>query len=101
MDRLKEFDLLIIAEEEVKVEKTVDFLLALKKQPKTMLCLVNGRRKKDKDYLQLKVDSRLYQDYLCVHVRGNDLLKVHVYYFDNLITTVREFRTIKSCEFFP
>lgn len=29
------------------------------------------------------------------------MLKVHVYFFESLTTTVREFRTIKSCEFFP
>ena len=26
--------------------------------------------------------------------------KIYAYFFDSLMTTVREFRTIKSCEFF-
>jgi hypothetical protein len=43
----------------------------------------------------------MHEEYLCVNVRMADLFKVHVYFFDSLITTVREFRTIKSCEFFP
>jgi hypothetical protein len=47
------------------------------------------------------VDAKIHENYLMLNVRTNDLLKVHVYFFDSLITSVREFRTINSCEFFP
>ena len=66
-----------------------------------MLCMVSQRRKKDHTYVVVKVDSELNEEYLCLNVRSLTHLKVHVYFFDSLSTTIREFRTIKSCEFFP
>lgn len=66
-----------------------------------MLACVSNRRKKDKTYITLKIDTKLHEDYVLVNIRDNDYLKVHVYFFDSLMTTIREFRTIKSCEFFP
>lgn len=35
-----------------------------------------------------------------LNIRQSSELKVHIYFLDSLSTTVREFRTIKSCEFF-
>ena len=49
----------------------------------------------------MKVDRVLHEDYVTLNVKQNDHQKVHIYYYDSLVTTVREFRTIKSCEFFP
>jgi hypothetical protein len=66
-----------------------------------MLSIVSSRRKRDHAYLNLKIDRELHENYVCVNIRETEFLKVHVYYFDSLITTIREFRTIKSCEFFP
>lgn len=48
----------------------------------------------------LKVDQK-HEEFLTFHVRKQSHFKVHVYFFDSLSTTVREFRTIKCSEFFP
>jgi hypothetical protein len=52
-------------------------------------------------YITVRIDRRLHEDYVCLNVKEYEHLKVHVYFFDSLMTTIREFRTIKSCEFFP
>ena len=106
LDSLKEFDLLIICEEplptnEAKKITSVDYLMKMRNEKGKILCIVNQRRKKDDTFVTLKVDAQLHEDYLCIQVRQNSLMKVHVYFFDSLSTIVREFRTIKSCEFFP
>jgi hypothetical protein len=73
----------------------------MKKETGKLLSLVSARRKRDSPYISIKVDNKIHADYLTLNVRSNDLLKVHVYFFDSLITSVREFRTINCCEFFP
>lgn len=63
--------------------------------------MVTARRKKDAAYIKIKIDKDLHNDYICHNIRNLDFFKVHIYFYDSLITTIREFRTIKSCEFFP
>jgi hypothetical protein len=106
LDSLKEFDLLLIFEQPLPVDEAkkltgIDYLLKMKKETGKLLSLVSARRKRDSPYISLKVDNKIHADYLTLNVRSNDLLKVHVYFFDSLITSVREFRTINCCEFFP
>ncbi|CDW72124.1 splicing endonuclease positive effector [Stylonychia lemnae] len=106
LDSLKEFDLLYISEEplpvdEVKKVTNLQYLLKMRDEKGKMLCMVHQRRKKDKTHIVIKVDSDLHEDYVRVNIRNHTHLKVHVYFFDSLSTTIREFRTIKSCEFYP
>lgn len=72
----------------------------MRQEEDKMMAIVNQRRKKELTFLMLKVDAK-HDNYLTLHVRKQSHFKVHVYFFDSLSTTVREFRTIKSCEFFP
>ena len=106
LDQIKDFDLLLLSFEplptnEVKKLTNADYLLKIKKEKGKMLTVVNARRKRDQNYIILKLDRELHNDFMMVRCVNLDFLKMHVYYFDSLITTVREFRTIKSCEFFP
>lgn len=87
--------------DEVKKITSIDYLMKLKKEKGKMLGVVSGKRKKDSPYIKVKVDRILHEDYVTLRVLLNDLLKVHIYFYDSLVTTVREFRTIKCCEFFP
>ena len=50
--------------------------------------------------MTLRIDRDMHVDYTVIYVSNLNFLKVHVYFFDSLGTTIREFRTIKSCEFF-
>ena len=106
LDSLKEFDLLLLSKDplptnEAKKVTSIDYLMKMRNEKGKMLCMVTNRRKKDAAYVTVKIDMKLHDDYVCMNVRQLDLLKVHVYFFDSMATTFREFRTIKSCEFFP
>ena len=65
-----------------------------------MLAMVCSRRKNDFTYIEIKVDID-YEEYLTFAINKSTHMKTHVYYFDSLSTTVREFRTIKCSEFYP
>jgi len=41
-----------------------------------------------------------HAEYLIKHVRQGSHSPTHIYFFDSLSTTMREFRTIKCCEFY-
>jgi hypothetical protein len=106
LDQLKEYDLLLLSKEplpteEVKKLTNADFLLKIRKEKGKILAMVQGRRKKDQAFITLRMDKELHKDYALINIGGPDLHKMHVYYFDSLVTSVREFKTIKSCEFFP
>jgi hypothetical protein len=75
--------------------------MELKRTKGRMLGFVQSRRKKDSLFIKVTIDKQLHEDYVVLNVKDYQYLRVHVYFFDSLMTTVREFRTIKSCEFFP
>lgn len=64
------------------------------------MAIVTCRRKRDKSYVTVKIDREMHEEYACTKIRQLDMCKYHIYYFDSLSTTIREFRTIKSAEFF-
>jgi hypothetical protein len=57
------------------------------------LAIVCGGRSKDKNSVMIKADPR---HSACL----NGLKEIFAYYIDSLMTTVREFKNIKCCEFF-
>lgn len=74
LDSLKEFDLVLITEEPLPIDEAkkitnIEYLLKMKKQKGKMLCVVSKRRKNDCDYISLKIDAELHEDYICVNVR--------------------------------
>lgn len=79
----------------------MEYLMKMREQQGKMLSIVSKRRKRDKTFIEVKIDVELNEEFICLNVRQLDFLKVNVYFFDSLSTTIREFRTIKSCEFFP
>eukprot|EP00347_Sterkiella_histriomuscorum_P002715 403367086 len=106
IDSLKEFDLLFISQEplpfdEVKKVTNISYLMKMREEQGKMLAIVSKRRKRDQNFLEVKIDASLNEEFICLNVRQLSYLKVNVYFFDSLSTTIREFRTIKSCEFFP
>jgi len=63
--------------------------------------MVINRRKKEKSYISVKIDRELHEEYVTLNFRDGELYNLHVYFYDSFSTIVREFRTIKCCEFFP
>jgi hypothetical protein len=64
-----------------------------------MMGIVCGKRKPDERYMVVRVHA-CHAEYLIKNVRQQSPNQMHVYYFDSLSTTIREFRTIKCCEFY-
>ena len=65
----------------------------MRDQKGKFLAIVCGGRSKDKRSVMIKADPG---HSACL--KGEN--KIFAYYFDSLMTTVREFKSIKSCEFF-
>ena len=63
------------------------------------LAIVRQPRKLDHNYVKIKVDNML-EEYFSVNQFKLFETKLHCYFLGSLLTTVREFRTIKNCEFF-
>jgi hypothetical protein len=65
-----------------------------------MLAVVDVKRAWDKNYIEIKVDIG-NKDYIGVNCGKFDFFLMHIYYFDSMSTKIREFRTVKSAEFYP
>jgi len=66
------------------------------------LGLVHKQRKKDQGFIDVKVDLG-YDEHLFIPNQVaffSENQPFYCYFFDSLLTTVREFRTIKCCEFY-
>ena len=65
-----------------------------------IMAMVFSKRKHDKSYIEIKLDvsNDKYVNLNCSEYSNH---KMFVYYFDSMSTRIREFRTIKSAEFFP
>ena len=58
-------------------------------------------RKSDKNFVKIKADNMNSEYFSAKQLTLFDPEStLHCYYFGSLLTTVREFRTIKNCEFF-
>jgi hypothetical protein len=64
------------------------------------MAIVNSSRKFDKNYIEIKIDIS-HDKYVSMNCSEFQSNKIHVYFFDSMSTRIREFRTIKSAEFFP
>lgn len=62
--------------------------------------MVNQKRQQDKTFLELKVDIS-HDKYVNLNCSEYDYYEMYVYYFDSMSTRIREFRTVKSAEFYP
>lgn len=65
-----------------------------------MMAMVDSRRKSDKNYLIIRVDAS-HDQYIKANCSEYDYHQMHVYFFDSMSTRIREFRTVKSVEFYP
>ena len=64
------------------------------------MAMVFSKRKHDKSYLEIKLDIK-HDKYVNLNCSEYSNHHMYVYYFDSMSTRIREFRTIKSAEFFP
>ena len=62
--------------------------------------MVNQRRKFDKSHLEIKIDLS-HEKYVSFNCSQFEYHEMYVYYFDYMSTRIREFRTVKSAEFYP
>ncbi len=103
---MREFDLVLISDEEIDVERNSywcnsDFLSNLRVQKGKMLAMVRMPRKSDHNFIKVKVDVGLDDFFLENQAFLNDnRKKIYCYSVGSLLTAVREFKTIKNCEFF-
>jgi hypothetical protein len=65
-----------------------------------MMAMVDSRRKSDKNYLIIRVDVS-HDPYIKANCSEYDYHQMYVYFFDSMSTRIREFRTVKSVEFYP
>lgn len=65
-----------------------------------MMAIVDGKRKYDKNFLFIRVDIS-HEKYININCSEYDFHQMYVYYFDSMSTRIREFRTVKSVEFYP
>ena len=105
LNSLKEFDLLLLSKDELDVTNvkkltSAKFLKDIQNQPGKMMAMVNQKRQQDKTFLELKVDI-CHDKYVNLNCSEFDYYEMYVYYFDSMSTRIREFRTIKSAEFYP
>lgn len=65
------------------------------------LGVVRHVRKPDHNFVKIKVDN-MHEEYFSLKqlTLFDKDAKLHCYFLGSLMTTVREFRTIKNCEFF-
>lgn len=105
LDSLKEFDLLLLSKEEletnnVKQLTSTKFLKDVQSKQGMMMAIVDCKRKSDKNYLLIRVDA-IHDKYINLTCSEYDYHQMYVYYFDSMSTRIREFRTVKSVEFYP
>ena len=106
--QIREYDLLIMSEEEIDLRggddikrvSNVNFLRSLLFQHNAMFGFVKQKASKTNgNFVLLQVDiSKSY--FLDRAESENTFTKLHCYHFENLSTTVREFKTLKMSEFF-
>jgi hypothetical protein len=101
LDNLREFDLILISEQPIPGRFVWDseFLFKMRDEPGKFLATVRQPRKQDSNYVKIKVDNML-EEYFSINQFKLFDTELHCYYLGSLMTTVREFRTIKNCEFF-
>ena len=97
--------MLLLSKEEldtknVKKLTSAQFLKDIQNQPDKMMAMVSQKRQQDKTFLELKVDIS-HDKYVNLNCSEFDYYEMHVYYFDSMSTRIREFRTVKSAEFYP
>jgi len=106
LDKMREFDLVLISNEEIDVERNSgwcnsDFLAGLKIQKGKFLAMVRMPRKSDHNFIKIKVDIGLDDFFFENQGFLNDSKnRIFCYSVGSLLTAVREFKTIKNCEFF-
>ena len=105
LDSLKEFDLVLLSKtaietQNVKKLTSPDFLRKIQSEDGKMLAIVTSKRKHDNNYIEIKVDIKK-KDYLAINCSNYNYHEMHVYFFDSMSTRIREFRTVKSAEFYP
>jgi len=65
-----------------------------------MMAMVSSKRRYDKTYMEIKVDIS-NEDFTSANMSVFKFHRMYVYYFDSMSTRIREFRTVKSAEFYP
>jgi hypothetical protein len=103
---MREFDLVLISNTEIDTERNSDwcnsdFLSSLRTQKGKFLAMVRMPRKSDQNFIKIKVDVGLDDFFFENQAFLNDSnTKIFCYSVGSLLTAVREFKTIKNCEFF-
>ena len=64
------------------------------------MAMVNTKRQQDKTFVEIKVDIS-HDKYVNLNCSEFNYHPMFVYYFDSMSTRIREFRTIRSAEFYP
>jgi len=104
--QLREYDLIVLSEEpidlkggdDIKQVSSVNFLRSQLLQHNIMFGFVTKRAAKN-GFALLQVDiSKAF--FLDTAEMDDSCVKMHCYHFENLSTTVREYKTLKMCEFF-
>ena len=104
IDQLREFDLVLISETEItNRHQFMDsaFLYKLRNESGKFLAVVRDSRKPEANFVKIKVDN-MHEEYFRLKqlTLFDSDTKLHCYFMGSLMTVVREFRTIKNCEFF-
>lgn len=106
LDLLREFDLILISNEKIDTEANnfwcnSDFLLSMRAMNGKFLGMVKNSRKSENNYVTIKVDAGLdayfFENQKIFH---DPYTNLYCYSVGSLLTSVREFKTIKNCEFF-
>ena len=111
LDKLREFDILLFSHEEllkdsdqnIKQVCSAKFMLdmANNRSSNIFLGMVNASRQRESTSLNVKVDSKYKEVFQIKQVElFQEKKPLFCYYFDSLMTIVREFRTIKCSEFY-
>lgn len=64
------------------------------------MAMVNLKRQQDRTFVEIKVDIS-HDKYVNLNCSEFNYHPMFVYYFDSMSTRIREFRTIRSAEFYP
>lgn len=109
--QLREHDLVILSEEpldlnghdDVKKVCNIDFLRALLFKHNAMFAFVTKKATTSKGgaagsaCLQVDISKALFLE---MAESEHSYAKMHCYHYENLATTVREYKTLKMCEFY-
>lgn len=110
ISQLKEHDLIFMTEKPLPVDRdgkfemqnlaNLDFLRRMLFEPGSMLAFVKKKACSQKGGGMGPALILVHPSKVIMLDDAQDYMKLFCYHFESMATTIREFRTIKSCEFF-